>query len=544
MDAATNFIADVTVALVAGSLAGLAARALGITPVIGYIVAGIIIGPFTPGYVAHAPNLSGLAELGLIFLLFSLGLGFSVDDLLGNGMTALVANLIAMGCIAAAVWFVAARFGIPHPTTLALAFTISSTAVGAALLQAVGLVRKRVGHIALSLLIIQDLLAVIILVIVSAPANSMSVAGIALPLVRAIAFVAIALVLGATLLHRLFRVVLLRASTELLVGVFSAVALGAAWLGHAAGLTFEFGAFVAGAVTSEAAGSRMVQNIVRPFRELFIMMFFVSMGTFVDVSSIFVNWRSVVVVATVAIIARWLLFGGVGRLMGLPTAASVALGIALVPMGEFNIVLGNASLSAGRLNRAEMGVLVGASMISILVSAILARVGGKQLARADGIRAHVHVGLRGASIVLIGYGRVGQTAASMFAQREIDVLVVEQDAALVRLAQSRGLEAAYGDGSDPHVLEAAVTSETRAVLLTVPDSAINVQIVRWLHAHDVHSIVTRAEHAADVRRLLESGAAAALVPEIEAAAAFGRAVLDQLDGIGSSQATNSSSKGP
>ncbi len=383
MDANTGFIADITVALVAGSVAGIAARALGVTPVIGYIIAGIIIGPFTAGYVAHGPNLSGLAELGLIFLLFSLGLGFSVDDLLGGGFFALAGNLMAMGCVAAVIWLTANCFGIQHPVTLALAFTISSTAVGAALLQALGLTGKRVGRAAITVLIVQDMVAVIILVIVSTPANALSIAGVGLPLLRAVAFVAIALVLGATVLHRLFNVILLRASTELLVGIFSAVALGAAWLGHAAGLTFEFGAFVAGAVTSEAAGSRIVQNIVRPFRELFIMLFFVSMGTLVDISSIFANWRTVIVIAIVAIIVRWLLFGALGRFVGLSTAGAATFGIALLPMGEFNIVLGNASYAAARLNRAEIAVLLGVSMISILASAVSARIGGKRLLRMD-----------------------------------------------------------------------------------------------------------------------------------------------------------------
>jgi CPA2 family monovalent cation:H+ antiporter-2 len=383
MDATTQFIADVTVALVAGSLAGTATRALGITPIIGYIVAGIIIGPFTPGYVTHGHNLSGLAELGLIFLLFSLGLGFSIADLFRGGIIALAVNLIAMGCVAAVVYAVAAGFGVPHPATLALAFTISSTAVGATLLQVLGLLRKRVGRTALSLLIIQDLIAVILLVIVSTPASSLSVAGVGLPLVRAIAFVAVALVLGATVFHRLFTAILQHAGTELLVGIFSAIALGAAWLGHAAGLTFEFGAFVAGAVTSETAGSRMVQDVVRPFRELFVMLFFVSMGTLADISSIFVNWRTVVVTAIVSIIARWLLFGAVGRLAGLSTAGASALGIALLPMGEFNIVLGNASYAAGRLNQAEMGVLVGAALISIIASAVSARISIVRYGRAS-----------------------------------------------------------------------------------------------------------------------------------------------------------------
>lgn len=184
MDATTTFVADVTVALITGSLAGALARLLRITPIVGYLAAGILIGPFTPGYVTHGQNLSGLAELGLIFLLFSLG--FALDELREAGGTAVAGNIAAMGLTALAIWFVASRLGVVHPITLALAFTVSSTAVGAALLRGLGLLEKRAGHIALSLLIVQDLIAVIVLVIISTPRSALTLAGVGLPLARSL----------------------------------------------------------------------------------------------------------------------------------------------------------------------------------------------------------------------------------------------------------------------------------------------------------------------------------------------------------------------
>lgn len=373
MNATTTFVADVTVALIVGSAAGAIARALRITPVVGYIVAGIIIGPFTPGYVAKGASLSGLAEIGLIFLLFSLGLGFSPRELKDAGAAAIVGNVIAMAASAAAAWVVFRAFALPHPITLALAFTVSSTAVGAALMQTLGIAGKRAGSIALSLLITQDLAAVILLIIISTPAEQLSIAGIALPLARAVVFVAVALLLGATALHRLFIMTLRRAGSDLVVVIVSAVALAAAWLGHLAGLTFEFGAFVAGAVTSEAAGRHMVQSVVRPFRELFVMLFFVSMGTVVDVSRLAASWQIVVGAAAVAIVVRCALWCGTGRIAGMRGAAMLAMGITLLPMAEFNIVLGQASYTAGRLDGIEMAVLVGVCLLSIVIAAIAAR---------------------------------------------------------------------------------------------------------------------------------------------------------------------------
>lgn len=528
MDATTTFIADVTVALIVGSGAGAIARALRITPIVGYIIAGIIIGPFTPGYIAHGTSLSGLAELGLIFLLFSLGLGFSLHELKDAGAPALAGNILAMAGSAAAVWVLFAGFRLPHPVTLALAFTVSSTAVGAALMQTLGIARRRSGSIALSLLVTQDLAAVILLVIISTPAEALSIAGIALPLARAVVFVAVALLLGATVFHKLFVITLQRAGTELLVVIFSAVALASAWLGHLAGLTFEFGAFVAGAVTSEAAGSHMVQSVVRPFRELFVMLFFVSMGTIVDISSMASNWRIVLAAAALSIVLRWIVWTGVGRTVRIPAVGAVALGLTLLPMAEFNIVLGQASFNAGRLNRTEMAVLVGVCMLSILVSAIAARLSGERLARPERVHAKLEPLQHAATVVIIGYGRVGETAASMLRDRDIPFVIVERSVELVRRAQSAGVEAVFGDGSDPHVLSHVVSPQTCVVLTTVPDASSNAAIARWLRGRNVRSIVARASHPEEVAELVEAGASSALVPEVEGARAFGSLVLRDL----------------
>jgi monovalent cation:H+ antiporter-2, CPA2 family len=528
MDATTTFVADITVALIAGSIAGAAARALRVTPIIGYMAAGVVIGPFTPGYIAQGSSLSGLAELGLIFLLFSLGLGFSLRDLAQGGVRAVIANLTAMAVAACMMWIVAAKLGMEHPITLALAFTVSSTAVGAALLQALGVLNMRAGRIAINFLITQDLIAVMVLVIISTPATSLTIAGVGIPLVRAVVFVAIALVLGATLLHQLFVVTLERASSDMLVVIFSAIALAAAWLGHAAGLTFEFGAFVAGAVTSEAAGSRMVDSVVRPFRQLFVMVFFVSMGTLVDVNIAILHWPALAVIVTVAVIVRGLLWAAAARGVKLGAGSALALGTSLLPMGEFNIVLGNASYAAGRLNQLETAVLISTCVLSIAIAALCARVIEGSDVVFDRIAQPPPPFERDAEVTIIGYGRVGRTVAHMLRESGIEAAIIERDPVRVREAQGEGFEAAYGDGGDPHVLEHLISRDARVVLVTIVDSALNVAGVRWLRSRRHVRTIVRAQSPRDVSSLLAAGAAAALVPEVEGARAFGHAVLGAL----------------
>lgn len=175
------FLADLTVALAAAVIGGAIASRVKLNPIIGYLLAGVVIGPFTPGYVAHSDTLNTLATIGLIFLLFSLGLGFSFHEIKALGNIALIGNIIVMVVIAAIATGGVALTHFPHPVTIGMITAVSSTAVGAALLRAWNVENTLAGRFALAQLIVQDFVAVALLVVVTAPATSLSFAGIALP---------------------------------------------------------------------------------------------------------------------------------------------------------------------------------------------------------------------------------------------------------------------------------------------------------------------------------------------------------------------------
>ncbi len=464
-----TFLTDLTVALVAATVFGALARAAKITPALGYVLAGVVIGPFTPGYHTSAVSLGGLSELGLILLLFSLGLGFSPRELRAVGAIPMIGNLVLMAGFAAVAWALGMRFGFTHPITLGLAFTLSSTAIGVALLQGFGLLDKRAGHAAVALLIAQDLVAVLILVVTTTPAQALTPMGAAIPLLKAAIFVTVALVLGATVLHRIVIGFLRRAPADALVAFCTAIALVAAWLGHIAGLSFEFGAFVAGAVTSEAAGSRMVQSIVAPFRELFVMLFFVSIGTLVDVRTVLLYWPAILTIGIILALIRFVSWYGLSRLTRQPTGTAVALGIALLPLGEFNVVLANNSFLAKRLDTEEYATVIGATLLSIVIAALAARVLKPHRRALDAASIQeIQPFTSSPAIVIIGYGRVGRTVAAICRRAHIQCAVIETDVDLVRLAQSEGAEAQYGDGADPRVIEPGIGPATRVVLSTTP----------------------------------------------------------------------------
>lgn len=524
-----QFLADLTVALVIASALGGLARAAGITPILGYVIAGIAIGPFTAGYHTADASLSGLGELGLILLLFSLGLGFSVGELRSVGIVPMIGNLVLMAIFGAAAWALGSAFGLVHPITLALTFTLSSTAIGVALLQVFGLLNKRPGHAAVALLVAQDLLAILMLVVTTTPAQQLSVLGALVPVFKAAIFVIVALALGATVLHRFFIAFLRRAPSEAMIAFCTAVALVAAWLGHLAGLSFEFGAFVAGAVTSEAAGSRIVQSIIAPFRELFVMLFFVSIGTLVDVGALLGSWPAVLGIGFALVILR---FGGwyaLSRFVGQRAGTAIALGIALVPLGEFNVVLANDSFLAKRLNVSEYGTAIGATLLSIAVAAIAARIIAPRRAAIDAAAAAPSSGFATAPrIVIVGYGRVGRTVGALCRRAGVPFAVLELDVDLVRAAQQEGVEVRYGDGANPALVEHLITPSTRVVLSTIPDTQANAAMARRLAHHVNLRIVARAERLREVGLLRRAGASAVLVPEAEGAFGFAHAVLADL----------------
>ena len=528
-DATTRFLTDLTAALVAASILGGLARRLGITPILGYVIAGIAIGPFTLGNPASAGSLGGLSELGLILLLFSLGLDFSIAGLSAVGPIPMIGNVVLMVLFSVAASGLGRLFGFVHPITFGLTFALSSTAIAVALLKIFGLLDKRPGHAAVALLVAQDLIAVLILVVTISPAAELTPAGIVLPLAKATLFVVVALVAGGTLLRRVVIAFLRRAPAGAMIAFCTAVALAAAWLGHIAGLSFEFGAFIAGAVISEAAGSRMVESIVAPFREFFILVFFVSIGTFVDVRAVALHWPAILVVGAAFALVRVAGWTLLSRIVRQPLGTSIAVGISLLPLGEFNVVLAKASLAAKRLDPPEYATAIGVTLLSILLAAVLTRVFAGRLRGLDTSTLAEVGAFEGAPDVLIlGYGRVGRTVGSICKRAGISFAVIETDIDLVHLASRDGAHAQYGDGGDPRVVERAMVPSIRAVLSTIPDSAANLALARRLSHQTSARIIARAQRVRDVRSLRDAGAHDVLVPEAEGAYRFAETVLGEL----------------
>ena len=530
MEPRVDFLADLTVALAAAAIGGLIAGRLRLNPILGYLAAGILIGPFTPGYVARAETLSTLATLGLIFLLFSLGLGFSFAEIRSLGTRALLGNGLVMVVITAVAGIGARLVGSAHPLTMALTTTVSSTAVGAALLREWDVEERLPGRYVLAQQVVQDLAAVALLVVTTAPAASLNVLGILVPVLKAIAFVAVALGLGATVLPRIVSRIVTRASTETLFASFAALALVAAWLGELVGLSFEFGAFVAGAVISEAAGSRMIVTIVAPFRALFIALFFVSVGMLLDPRALAAHWTAVLGLGLAFVAVRALAWGTLARIGGMTLGAAILVAVAMTSLGEFNVVLVNAALNAHRIDGSEAQLL-----LAIIFFTIVMTVAAGPLARRFRDEAAPPVTLEGELsgdtgplVAIVGFGRVGRTVGAVLHESGIPFAALERDRAAVERGRADGYEVVMGDGTDPVALERIVRPTTRIVLATIADASAKAAVVARVAGMTQAQVVARATRGSEVTMLRERGATLALVPECEGALVFARAVLRAL----------------
>jgi CPA2 family monovalent cation:H+ antiporter-2 len=371
-DPQAMFLTDIALALFFAVAAGAIAARFGINRIVGYIIAGILVGPFTPGVVVRTETVENLAELGLIFLLFSLGLSFSFKEIRAAGMISTAGNIVVMALLGAASAVAARLAHLPHPYIVGLATVLSSTAIGVTLLRDWGVERTRAAQLAVGLLVVQDLVAVVLLVIVATPPDRLSPAGIVWPIGKALVFIAVALAVGARVLHWFVTRSFANTPSEALFGAFAAVALISGFLAYVVGLPYEFGAFMAGAVISEGAGSERVAHAVMPFRALFVSLFFVAIGMAVNPVVVFEHWPIVFGLGIALFLVRALLWTALGGAAGLGAGAALLFGVALIPLGEFNIVLANTAFAASSMNGDERSILVGIAFFSIIGTTLCA----------------------------------------------------------------------------------------------------------------------------------------------------------------------------
>jgi CPA2 family monovalent cation:H+ antiporter-2 len=535
-----ELLADLTLILVAALAGGFVAHRLRQPLMVGYILAGVAVGPFTGGFtVVHVEGIEQLAEIGVALLLFSLGLEMSFRGLatvravaVGGGI-AQIAIAIALG----AAFAEALGWTGPAAVWFGALVALSSTMVALKTLQAQGRVGTLSSRVMLGILVVQDLAVVPLIIILpelSRPGGSLlHVAGATL---RAFGLLAVIVVVATRVIPWLMGTVARWNSRELFLLSTTAVALGVGYAAWRFGLSAALGAFIAGLVISESDYAHQALSDVIPLRDLFGMLFFVSVGMLLDPAFAWHHVGTLALVVLAVAAGKALVLGAVVRLFGYRRIVPIAVGLTLFQVGEFAFVLAGVGRASGAIG-ADLYVLVlDAAVVTMALTPIVSgaapwlyeRFGGGtareplQTANlpAEGPRDH---------LVVAGAGRVGRTLGQALTRFGLPVVLIEIDDRRARDARAAGLPVVYGDASHPIVLDAAGIGRARALLVTAPTfSEVRAIVTAARGLHPGIAVSARADGPETIGALRALGIDDVTSPELEAALEMTRQALDDL----------------
>ncbi len=529
-----TLLINIAVALVVAFMGGLVARRIGLPTIVGYLLAGIVIGPFTPGFVGDTETISQLAELGVIFLMFGVGLHFSLKDLWR------VRNIAIPGALGRMVITTLLGLGLSQlwgwtPASgmvIGLAISIASTVVLLRGLTDNGFLNTPPGQAAVGWVIVEDLATVLILVLLPSlvnTSNGFNWAQLGITLLKAAGFVILVLFAGIRFIPWLLMRIAHTRSRELFILAILAITLGIA-LGAAElfGVSLALGAFVAGVVVSESPLSHQVGADVLPFRDAFAVLFFVSIGMLVNPDYLLNNIGEILALTALIVVGKALVTILMGTVLPWPVLTTLVLSAGLSQIGEFSFILGQQGLNLGILERDQYSLILAGSLLSITLNTLMFRlihplekwlqgfpIAWRLMNRHTPLPIPDEESLAN-HVVIVGYGRVGRHIVSLLREMEIPHLVVEADAARGEELSRQGIPTLYGDAANSEVLTHAGLKRARALVVAGPDedaSALVVTAARDM-APDL-PIIARASSEDGTQRLSDLGAQDVIHPELE-----------------------------
>ena len=518
--------------LAAAFVGGVLAKFVRLSPVVGYLAAGVLIGPFTPGYQANDAPLRALAELGVIFLMFGVGLHFNVRDLLSVKKIAIPGALAQVLLATALGAGIGLTFSLPwrEALVLGLATSIASTVVLIRSLEERGLMDSIHGRVAVGWLIVQDIATVLFLVLLPALAprdESNLVQDVVVALAKATGFLIVTFVAGSLVVPRLLAWLAKTGSRELFILAVVAGALGIATGAAAFGLSVALGAFVAGVVVSETDANHQAAADVIPLREAFAVLFFVSVGMLLDPAVLVDHLGLFVAVLLAVLFGNAIIAFGVAALFPYPARTALTVGAGLAQLGEFSFIIADQSLGLNLMSAATYNVVLAVAMVAItlnpvafasipLVERLLRRLPAlwRTLDRQGPLPEGVMP--RSGHAVIVGYGRVGEMTGHALGGLSLPFGVIEADIGLARRLNSAGIPTIWGDAASSEVLKMAGLEAARLVVVAVPDESTTLLVltnVRKLNPSV--PIIVRARTAGETPILLFLGATEIVIPEYE-----------------------------
>ena len=517
-------------ALSVALVGGLLARRVGMPPIIGYLFAGVMISPFTPGPSADTATIQEVAELGVIFLMFGIGLSFELSDLravgkvTGPGSTALMLMMTGIG------FGIGRLSGLQWEASLILGFAISvsSSAALSRTLVTRGLTGSVVGRVSIGWAAVEDLATVVMLAIIPAlGGEDLSLVDLGFSVLRAGVFVGLMLFVGPRVVPPVLRFIAGLGSRELFILAVVVLALGIASAATLFEVSVALGAFVAGIVLSETEMGHQATADVLPLREAFAVLFFVSVGMLLDPARVLDSgWVMPAVVAAV-VLGRVLLIVGIFALLPYSGHQALLIGVSLAQIGEFSFLIIEAAFADGVIGDDVYNIVLTAAVLSLIFNQLLFRLvpRGEQLLAGTGPlwRALSRggavpegpVGLTG-HVVIVGYGRVGELIGHAMDSAGEKYVIIEESLELARLLTRAGRIVVWGDAATASVLERAAIDEARLVVICLPDGASTVLVLanaRRISA-DV-PILVRGHDSEDLQLLRSYSVRDVVVPEFE-----------------------------
>jgi monovalent cation:H+ antiporter-2, CPA2 family len=537
----TSLLVNLALALIAAAIGGAVAVRLGQSAILGYIVVGVLIGPYTPGPVGAPGTVAALADIGVVFLLFAIGLQLSLRDLLRVGGVAILggsAQVLALIAIGYGVG-VALGFGSLEALFLGAVISNSSSTVLAKVLGDRGEQDAEHGRVAFAWSSVQDLSTIVLVVVLSALAAGGELgADLLLAAGRAFLFLAIALPIGLKVLPWFFEHVALLRSREVFVLSVVAIALGTAWVAELFGLSLALGAFVAGILVGESDVSYQALGELAPMRDVFAGLFFVSVGMLVDPFFVLGSLPLVLVGIALIVPLKGALSALIAAAFRLPMRVSILVGVGLAQSAEFSFLLARLGVDLGVVGADMFGLMMSAAAASIVIAPWLHQVSpaGLRWLERKAVLAEPAAqpsptrGLRpGRYIVICGFGRVGRLIGAALERRGFPYVVVEEDPRIARMLRERGVSVVQGSAENERILERAGVDHAQVLVVAVPDSLALRQIVD--HARRTNPrlpIVARARTRADREFMRQRGVQEVVMAETEAALEMARYTLGRL----------------
>ena len=514
-------------ALVAALALGALAHRLGLPLMIGYIIAGLVVGPATPGPTANREEILALADIGVALLMFSIGLQFSIGEIRSVGARILLGTPVQVAITMGLGTGTGLLFGWSLPEALFIggAVAVCSTVVLVKLAGEGALHTTSYGRTALGVSIVQDLVAVVLVVALTAIGGPSEAGPVSLLVTGSVAlgFVAFMVVAGSRILPRLLGVIAGLRSRELFVISVALISIGTAFAAQALGVSVALGAFVAGLALADSDLTDSVLGEIVPLRELFSSFFFVSIGILLDPAAIVESLPAVIALLLIITLGKAIPIAILARFDGQLPSSALRAGALIGQSGEFSFVLASVGLSLGAVRPDTFSLAMGAVVISILTAQPLL-LGARWLGvRFDG-RARVHpveedadvvVDLRRHAVIL-GYGRVGRSVARVLESRGFSWIAVDSDYPVAREGRRTGARVIYGDAGAPSVLDRTRIAECHTLIVAIPDALATRQAVAYIRDRNPRAeVVARAHSEAEEVELRRLGVARVVLAERE-----------------------------